>query len=93
MYDVRHAALPGTLMVVNIGQTEAKVESVLDTFLQLQRTSAFADDVRLHSQLPAPRRLAVESREPFQSRLCSSFLECNAANKESDLSTQELYAL
>ena len=58
-------------MVVNIGQTEAKVESVLDTFLQLQRTSAFADDVRLHSQFPAPIPLAAESYEPGQSRLCS----------------------
>ena len=46
MYDARHAALAGTLMVVNIGQTEAKVESVLDTYLQLNRISAFADDVR-----------------------------------------------
>lgn len=43
MYDAKHAPLAGTLMVVNIGQEEARVQSVFDTFLQLNRTSAFAD--------------------------------------------------
>mmetsp|Transcript_4295 Transcript_4295/g.12388 ORF Transcript_4295/g.12388 Transcript_4295/m.12388 type:complete len:371 (-) Transcript_4295:122-1234(-) len=48
MYDARHAALPGTLMVVNINQCEAKVETLLGSFLQLHRTSAFGDDEEDH---------------------------------------------
>lgn len=37
MYEARHAPLASTLCVVNIGQTEAKVEAVMHSFLQLAR--------------------------------------------------------
>ena len=40
VYDARLASLPGTLCVVNIGQTEAKVEAVMHSFLQLVRSDA-----------------------------------------------------
>lgn len=40
VYDARLAPLPGTLCVVNIGQTEAKVEAVMHSFLQLVRSDA-----------------------------------------------------
>ena len=46
VYDVRLAQLPGTLCVVNIGQTEAKVEAVMHAFLQLVRSDADNGEVR-----------------------------------------------
>jgi hypothetical protein len=46
VYDARLASLPGTLCVVNIGQTEAKVEAVMHSFLQLVRSDADNAEVR-----------------------------------------------
>ncbi len=46
MYDARLASLPGTLCVVNIGQTEAKVESVMGSYLQLARANPDEEEVR-----------------------------------------------
>ena len=61
VYDAKHAAIPGTLMVVNIGKTEAKVETVAHSFLQLCRANPDDSDVRV-SQISAPTRVLVELR-------------------------------
>lgn len=45
VYDARLAPLAGTLAVINIGQTEAKVEAVMASFLQLARANPDEEEV------------------------------------------------
>ncbi len=47
LYDAKHAPLASTLAVVNIGQTEAKVEAIAHSFLQLVRADGDGEDVRV----------------------------------------------
>jgi hypothetical protein len=62
VYDARLAQLPGTLCVVNIGQTEAKVEAVMHSFLQLVRSDADNSEVRtLKSLRLCEKRLPISS--------------------------------
>ena len=44
LYTMTCVECPGTLMVINLGVTEAKVESIYDSFIQLREDKRFTDE-------------------------------------------------
>lgn len=52
MYGAVTVPCATTLMVVNIGQTEAKVEALFNSFIQLREEDNFGDGAGVHPAAP-----------------------------------------